>query len=170
MSKMQAGHDGNPPVFVETRDKMAKDGKREKIDGPTNVNHTRLAMLHHRGVIDDYQLAAGDRLFRDWKQSQITSMASSKLGEMTAISRGSFQHPNDAKRAAMQAFGDAREVAGKAWPIVQAVCVMDMKPDEAAARLHIHPRRAIGQLEIGLDVLSVHYGFRRRVAPSTGER
>jgi hypothetical protein len=165
--KMEAGHDGNPPMFVPTRDVLAKDGSRERIDGPTNVNHNRLTMLFHRGIIDQCQLAAGNRLALDWELSQITPMSSSKLESITSISRGAFNHPNDAKRDAMRRHGDAVEAAGRAWPIIEAVCIKDQRVDEAAAKLHIHPRRATGQLEIGLDVLAVHYGLRQRVARST---
>lgn len=161
---MEAGHDGNPPVFVTTRDLLAKDGSRERIDGPTNVNHNRLTMLFHRGIIDECQLAAGNRLAKDWELSQITPMASSKLESITAISRGAFNHPNDAKRDAMRRHGEAMEAADRAWPIIEAVCILNLRIDEAAARLRLDKRRATGRLEIGLDVLAIHYGLRQRVA------
>lgn len=160
----EPGYDGNAPVFVPTRDMLTAAGKREPVDGPTNVNHNRLAMLFHRGIIDEFQLAAGSRLYEDWRLSQVTSMSSSKLGDVTSISRGAFQHPNDAKQDAMRRYGDARDSAGRAWAIIEAVCCRDMRLDEAAARLHIDKRRATGRLEIGLDVLAIHYGIRERVA------
>jgi len=155
-SKKNPGHDGNAPVFAPTRDLIGRDGKREQVDGPTNLNHNRLAMLEARGIIDQDQLRAGNRLFQDWRLAMICSFANSNMVGNGA-SGGGNQLPNDVKVDAMKRHGAARDAIGRAWAIVEAVCCQDLRIDEAAARLHIHPRRATGQLEVGLDVLAAHY-------------
>lgn len=157
-SKMKPGYDGNAPVFAPTRDLIGKGGKREQIDGPTNLNHNRLMMLEARGIIDQRQLKAGSRLAKDWQLSQISSCANSNLVGNGA-SGGAGQLPNDVKVDAMKRHGAAMDACGLAWPIVEAVCCMDLRIDEAASRLRTHPRRATGQLEIGLDILARHYSM-----------
>ena len=156
---LDPGHDGNPPVFAVSKDLMGADGKREKVEGPTNLNHNRIRMLHARGIIDDVQLAAGERLALDWEMSEIMPAASSVMVG-NGGSDGAAQLPNDAKVGAMRRHGEARKMLGRAWGIVEAVCCFNLRVDEAASKLHLHPRRATGQLEIGLDVLSLHYGLR----------
>jgi len=153
---MEAGHDGNPPVFEATRDFIGRGGKREPVDGPTNVNSTRLSMLKARGIIDDRQFRAGDRLFRDWYLARIDPTASNVMVG-NGSSGGGCQLPNDVKVDAMKRHGAAMEAIGMAWPIVEAVCCFDLRLDQAASRLRVDPRRATGRLEIGLDMLASHY-------------
>jgi hypothetical protein len=153
-----AGHEGNAPMFVISKDHIGADGKREQVEGPTNINHNRVRMLHARGIIDDEQLAAAELLEMDWYLAQIMPVASSVMVGNGGGGAGNL--PNDAKVAAMKRHGEARNVLGRAWAIVEAVCCRNLRVDEAASQLHIHPRRATGQLEIGLDVLALHYGLR----------
>jgi len=154
------GHDGNPPEFVPTRDFVGNDGKREPIDGPTNVNHNRLTMLHHRKTIDLVQRQAGERLAFDWNQASTMNFASQVM--VGAGGGGAINLPADVKIDAARRVGDARRALGIAWPIIEAVCCFDLRIDEAASRLRLNPQRATGQLEIGLDMLAAHYGIRRR--------
>ncbi len=154
-AKAIPGHDGNPPLFVATRDLVGRDGRREQVDGPTNLNHNRLTMLEARGIITKGQMAAGERLAKDWQLAVIMPTASSVMvGNGGA---GGCQLPNDVKVDAMKRHGAARLAVAMAWPIIEAVCCMDQRIDQAASRLRMHPRRATGQLEIGLDVLALHY-------------
>lgn len=153
-----AGHDGNPPVHATIKDLVGADGKREKVEGPTNLNHNRVRMLHARGIIDDTQLQAAEMLESDWQMALIMPVASSVM--VGNGGSGGCNLPNDAKVAAMKRHGEATKMLGRAWAIVEAVCCRNLRVDEAAAQLHIHPRRATGQLETGLDVLALHYGLR----------
>lgn len=155
----QCGYDGNPPVYAETKDFIDAQGKRERIDGPTNLNHNRLQMLRAREIIDDIQLEAGSRLFRDWHQASDWGGASMVMVG-NGGSGGNGQLPNDVKVDAMKRHGEAKKALGRAWPIVERVCCFDLRIDQAASQLRLHPRRATGQLEIGLDVLALHYGLR----------
>lgn len=154
-NKRTPGYDGNAPLFVATRDLVGKDGRREQVDGPTNLNHNRLTMLEARGIITKAQMAAGERLAKDWQLSIIMPTASSVMvGNGGA---GGCQLPNDVKVDAMKRHGAAMKAVGMAWQILDAVCCMDRRIDQAASMLKIHPRRATGQLEVGLDVLALHY-------------
>lgn len=157
----EPGHDGNPPEFVPTRDLIGKGGKREPIDGPTNVNNNRLTMLEHRKTIDRVQRAAGERLAFDWNRASTMNFASSVMVG-NGGSGGAINMPADVKIDAAGRVGDARRALGIAWPIVEAVCCFDLRIDEAASRLRLNPQRATGQLETGLDMLAAHYGMRRR--------
>lgn len=155
MSKRQPGFDGNAPLFVPTRDLVGRDGRREQVDGPTNLNHNRLTMLQARGAITRDQMAAGERLAKDWQLSMIMPSASSVM--VGNGSGGGCHLPNDVKVDAMKRHGAARQAVAMAWPIIEAICCMDQRIDQAASRLRINPRRAAGQLETGLDVLALHY-------------
>jgi hypothetical protein len=154
----EPGHEGNPPQFAPTKDFVDANGKRERVDGTTNLNHNRVRMLKERGIIDDVQLAAAERLENDWQISEIKPVASSILvgnggsGGSTVLA--------DHKLDGMERFGDAMRAVGKAWPVIWLVVCKNLRVDEAASRLKVHPRRATGQLEIGLDVLALHYGLR----------
>src|SRR5690348_15798315 len=75
----EPGYEGNAPQFASTKDFVDANGKREKIDGPTNLNHNRLRMLRAREILDDIQLEAGERLAKDWEVAQIMPVASSVL-------------------------------------------------------------------------------------------
>lgn len=154
----EPGHDGNPPVFTATKDFIGNDGKREKVDGPTNLNHNRVRMLKERGIIDEVQLAAAERLEKDWQMSEMKPVASNVL--VGNGGSGGSSTLADHKLDAMARYGDAKRAVCKAWPIIDLVVCMNLRIDEAASRLKIHPRRATGQLEIGLDVLALHYGLR----------
>ena len=154
-----AGHDGNPPVFAQAKDLIDAKGRREAIDGPTNLNHNRVRMLEHRKIIDDVQLAAAERFEKDWHLSELRPVASSVMVG-NGGSGGAGSAPADVKLDAMTRYGAAKQVLGRAFGIVDAVVCRNLRVDEAASELKIHPRRATGQLEIGLDALALHYGLR----------
>jgi hypothetical protein len=173
MSKWQPGYDGNPPIFVPTKDLIGAGGKREQIDGPTNLNHTRLTLLLARGSISAGQARAGARLYKDWYLSRIDPAANSVMVG-NGGSGGSVQLPNDAKVDAMKRHGEAMGALGMAWSIVEAVCCFEQRLDHVASRLKLNPQRAIGRLEAGLDVLRLHYAVvdteRRRRMGADGQR
>jgi hypothetical protein len=156
------GHDGNPPEFVTSRDILAKDPltgriRRETPQGPTNIAVSRIRWLLEKGKLSERQYAAALRLSTDWEHAQIAPYMCNGL---TPGSTGHFQHPNDAKIAAMRRHGDAMDSLGRWRGVVELVVIENRTLAEAAVLLGgIHHQRCAERLETGLDVLADHYGI-----------
>lgn len=151
----EPGFDGNPPEFGMRKDYVYVDGEREATESPENNNASRIKWLcaHHR--ITKRQFAAGDRFEQDWNQALIEPRANSVL--VGAGGGAGTMHPNDAKRAAMQRDGDARQALGRLLPIVQLVVIDNLSIGKASAMLRIHGQAAIELLKVGLETLADHY-------------
>jgi len=153
----RAGYDGNKPEFQPVRDYVYVDGRREPVDGPQNVNTTRIAWLFAHNEIDARQYEAGRRLQKDWHLSLIQPFASSVL--VGAGGSGGNQLPNDAKVAAMKRHGNARAALGYGWAIIELVVHDDITIGKAAAKLHVGEKQAKGMLWLALHILADHYGL-----------
>lgn len=162
--KLQPGHDGEPPIFAPTRDIEATDkwtGKRirEQVDGPTNINTSRLSWLLAREHISKRQAKAGSNLFDDWYFSQ--RIQYSQMGIIAGISGRTDYSPAQAKLEAAEAFSAAsnalKQASYRSWQIVDLVVLQELSVEKACAHLHIKTPRGFGNLESGLDILANHY-------------
>lgn len=157
-SDRKPGHDGEPPVFGVRKDFVYADGKRTEVESPENVNHSRVKWLHSRDLITLRQYLAAERLAKDWELSLIQPFASSVL--VGGGSSAGDNHPNDAKRAAMQRRGDAMEAVGRRLSnIVEKVVIENKSVGKASAELRLHNQAGAALLDLGLDILADHYGL-----------
>jgi hypothetical protein len=153
------GYDGNAPEFRAVKDHIYVDGKRQAVDGPQNVNTTRIDWLHAHDEIDARQFEAARRLYRDWYKSQIQTFASAVL--VGAGGGGASQLPNDVKVQAMKAHGAALQSLGYGAPIVRLVVEEDLTVGKAAACLRVGEKQAKGMLWLALHMLADHYRLPR---------
>lgn len=151
------GHDGQPPEHIEQRTLVWEDGKRIAGTSPFNVNHSRVCALFTRQRIGKRQLAAAEKLAKDWQTSLIQPMASSVL--VGGGSSGGDNHPNDDKIKAMRRHGDAVEALGAGWPLVELVVQKNLSVEEATKQLGRHFKWGHGALWVALHTLADHYGL-----------
>lgn len=158
---MQPGYDGNAPEFMPARDIQSRDrmtGRivREVIDGPENVNSTRIRAMQVRKRLTDRQAAAASRYQDDWQLSVICPTASA--GAIVGGGGSARSTLADAKLDAMTRHADARSAMGpRCAPVVDLVALENKIVEIAASELRIHNQRASERLEIGLDLLADHY-------------
>lgn len=157
------GYDGEPPVFVESRDFVFVEGPgheriREPVKGPQNINTDRIRWLFEHRVIEDHHHQAAVRLQRDWEVSLIMPMA--QIGAVVGGGGRSDYTPAHVKIEASRRFHDAmRAMGGKGSKIVDLVALQAMSVQKAAASMRVHNLKAQGMLIVALDILASHYGI-----------
>jgi hypothetical protein len=161
MTASKPGYDGHEPVFmpardIESRDRMTGRIVREVIDGPENVNSTRIRAMQVRKRLTDRQAAAASRYQDDWQLSMIcpTASAGGTAGG-GGVARSTLP---DAKLDAMDRHAKARRaMGGRCAPVVDLVALENKIVEVAANELRIHNQKATAWLEVGLDLLADHY-------------
>lgn len=155
--KSQPGHDGEPPVFMDSKDFVWVDGQREPVKGPMNVNIDRIEYLYAHGLIEDYHKEAARRFQEDWEIAQIMPVASLVL----CGAGGKIDHqPADRKIDAMLRFSRAVKALGpKAARLIDLVVLQRMSVEKAGGMMGFHPKKAPGAFAIAIDVLAAHYGL-----------
>ena len=155
-----AGHEGLPPIFRPARD-IAGAGKRERPDGPQNINVDRLEWLLAHDCIEPHHHEAGRRLQRDWERAQITAGVSLVSSGGGSGSSGL----SDTKCDALEAVNKARKSFGRewhrstAWRIIELVVIDGASMEKAASRVGFNARGALPVLCVALDQLGAHYGL-----------
>lgn len=154
-SAQAAGHEGCPPVFRPARD-IAGAGKRERPDGPQNINVDRLEWLLAHDCIEPHQHAAGRKLQGDWERAEI----SAGVSLVSSGGHGGASTLSDAKCDAVTAVGKARKAIGPlAWRMIELVVINGASMEKAAARMGYNARGALPVLCVSLDTLGRHYGL-----------
>jgi hypothetical protein len=166
-AELKPGFDGNPPEFAPTRDIESIDrvtGRRvrEHVEGPTNINTSRIRWLYERGYLGKRdgarRYAAAEAYVRDYERSLLLPVASIVPGGAGGGNSRRDYHPNDAKLAAMMRHAAARSALGR-WLGVVDLIVLENKTLPQAAQLlgGIHQERVSDRLETGLDILADFY-------------
>lgn len=166
VSAKEPGYDGKAQKLRPPRDRAEWEKKKATIPD-FNVNTDRLEWLMEHGHIDQFQRAAGEKLQKDWVQSEIISYASAGSG-----GGGSPKSTlADGKLMAMVRFGTAMSAA-LLWP-----CRADGKPlafrattvltrmilednwnaEQMAKHWHIRESRVMPILRDALNALVDHY-------------
>lgn len=155
------GHDGHAPEFMPTRDLESIDRwtgqrRREVVDGPTNINIDRIEWLFNHQQIESEHHQAARRLQRDHQVGLIMPMAQS--GGVAGGGGRSDYTPAQVKIDASRRYALAVNSLGeKAGPLVKMVVIDEISPEKAAGSLGINAKRALGRLEVGLDILAQFY-------------
>jgi len=155
---------------------MAKLKTPQKNDTPgfnDNENPVLRLFLRKDGkgksYIDADQLAAAERLRRDFEQSlmqQRTTMAyqepAPKGGLHWKSSDNSITNLSDGAIAARERFARAMDILGpELSSIAYNVCCLAGGIENAERRLTLPPRSGKAVLSIALHLLARHYGFKR---------
>lgn len=123
--------------------------------------------LYNRGQLNARQKGAGLLLYREWRKAKTYSATTAPYdgqgGGGSGRKHGARPERADAALWALNRYRKAlREVPPAIRGLVNRVCVDDYPPTSAAL-WSMDSRRALTQLQDGLDVLADYYGFERRV-------
>lgn len=153
----EPGHDGEPPIFADSKDFVWVDGQREPVKGPQNLNVDRIEWLFSQGLIEDYHKEAARRFEKDYEMGEIMPVASLILAG--AGGRSDFQ-PANKKIDAMQRFQRALKTLGpRAGKLMELVVLHRMSVEKAGAQMGMNAKKAPGAFQIAIDVLAAHYGL-----------
>lgn len=156
LSGAEPGHDGERPQFREVKDFVYVEGQRESVKGPKNVNCDRITWLHNQDEISDRQFEAGQRLERDYEQSQLVPVAASTV--LVAAGSNDLQgSPNDAQIDASRRYAKAKAAIGSNWAILELVVIDHLSVGKAGVKLRVHRKVAHGFLNAALNQLADHY-------------
>lgn len=147
------GYDGERPEFQVSRD-LQGNGKREAVDGPTNVRVDKLEWLLAHKSIDLIQHTAGRRLQRDYELAQIMTFSTFEGG----AGRGPGTNLSDVKLDAMTRHGAAHAFVGNLGSLILRLVVEENKSlEKAASLMRQNPRGMLLPLRMALDALGRFY-------------
>jgi hypothetical protein len=145
-------------------------------DGPVTVmvdeSESPLAWLARRKgrdgapLIDALQLRAGERLRADFTRAQMMPRTTSNWGADAVRGRvgGDAATPTDLMVAARQRLQHALEAAGPEFSgLLLDVCCFLKRLDDVERERRWPARSAKVVLQLGLDRLARHYGYRREI-------
>jgi hypothetical protein len=158
--KLQPGHDGEPQLFIESKDFVYVNGEREPVLGPENVNVDRISYLEHRGIIDKCHKEAARRFLEDCEKADIAPLATSPIAGVGGRTQRHDYHPSIQKIDAMRRKGAALKSLGPmAAHFIERVVVERMSAEKAGSGFGFNEKASVGALRIALDVLAAHYGL-----------
>src|SRR6185369_8099898 len=114
-------------------------GKREVVDGPTNLNTDRIEYLFNRGKINKRQQEAARRFQGDWQASKIMPCGSASMVRVSG--GGSPGTLTDKKLDAQKRHDSAVLALGRWLKVVESVVIGNMTIEQTAKYMHVHPER-----------------------------
>lgn len=150
------GYDGHPPIFRQARD-LSGEGKREKINGPQNINIDRLEWMLDRKLIESHHHTAGRKLQGAWETAQISASLSLAGGGRGGCANTSL---SDAKCDALDMLNRARcALSPMNWRLIDLVVIEGMSAEKAASKMKFNCRSGMPTLLMALDSLAKHFGL-----------
>jgi len=145
--------------LMQTRH-LGDDGDGRPVQA--NMAESPLARLKFRGLVDDRQFAAGERLRRDYTLGQLSPRMGVDWSAPVVMGArgGAHDTVSDVAIAARQRLGHAMQAAGPGLgDLLFDVCCHLMPLEQVEAARGWARRSARVVLTIALDRLAAHYGF-----------
>ncbi|MCP5411528.1 MAG: DNA replication protein [Alphaproteobacteria bacterium] len=140
--------------------RLDEDGVARSVQ--TNMAESPLARLKFRGLVDDRQFAAGERLRRDFTLGQLSPRMGVDWSAPVVMGArgGAHDTVSDVAIAARQRLGHAMQAAGPGLgDLLFDVCCHLTPLEQVEAARGWARRSARVVLTIALDRLAAHYGF-----------
>ncbi|MBB3695780.1 DUF6456 domain-containing protein [Sphingomonas sp. BK580] len=133
-------------------------GARRGRTVTVNRRESPLAWLAARGLVDQRQAEAGERLRADYERAQLAPSVTMRWAPRVDYGRGTAPDPSDAQLAAKRRFDAAVGAAGRGLADVlwRVVCAGESLPDSERA-LGWPARSGRLVLSLALDRLADHY-------------